>query len=196
MKGQQQALSAILISGILIGVVGSVYFWGVPLIQKNKDVALLESSESFMRQLNEKIKFVANNGGRDQIVVTLPGIVSFDGDQIEFSITTDGTIYSANSLIALGRNGDCTDTRGAWGVDEPEVLCAVSSPLSNATFRNTYTLRYMPLDQGLRTFEIDLSGAPRSAGQDHSVVIQSRGVQESESAGRTTIKTVVEINIV
>src|SRR3989338_6960866 len=86
MKGQQEALSAILISGILIGVVGSVYFWGVPLIQKNKDISILESSEAFVRGLDVKIKSVANNGGRDQMSIPVPGIVTFDGKMITMSI--------------------------------------------------------------------------------------------------------------
>lgn len=196
MKGQQQALSAILISGILIGVVGSVYFWGVPLIEKNKDVTLLESGESFIKLLNEKIKFIANNGGRDQVVVSFPGVVSFDGNQIEFVMQTDGTIYAANSPVVLGRNEGCTATKGEWGLDEPEVICVVSSSISNSTYRNTYSLRYIPLDQGLRTFEIELTGPVRTAGQDHLVVIESKGVRETESGGRTTISTVVDINII
>lgn len=196
MKGQQQALSAILISGILIGVVGSVYFWGVPLIEKNKDVALLESGERFIKQLNEKIKFVANNGGRDQMVVAFPGIVSFDGEQIEFVLQTDGTIYASNSLIALGHNSGCTAESGEWGIDDPEIICVVSSAITNSTFRNTYNLRYIKLNQGLRTFEIDLTGPVRSAGQDHLIVMESKGVREIEDAGRATISTVVEINII
>ena len=103
MKGQQEALSAVLISGILIGVVGSVYFWGIPLIQKNKDVSLLENSEAFMQTLDSKIKAVANNGGRDQIVISVPGLVRFDGEIVEFSIETEGTIYATDEEILLGR---------------------------------------------------------------------------------------------
>ena len=39
MKGQQ-AISVILLTGILIVTVSSIYFWGIPLIEKNKDIAL------------------------------------------------------------------------------------------------------------------------------------------------------------
>ena len=66
MKGQQ-AISVILLTGILVVTVSTIYFWGIPLIEKNKDIALQENAENFMRNLAERVKYVANNPGREQI---------------------------------------------------------------------------------------------------------------------------------
>src|SRR3989344_9317294 len=105
MKGQQ-AISVILLTGILIVTVSSIYFWGVPLIQKNKDVALLENSETFMLNLAESIKYVANNPGREQVRFNVDGVMKFESGSIELQVETGGTIYEAGGFIPLGKN-DC-----------------------------------------------------------------------------------------
>src|SRR3990172_6128367 len=124
MKGQHEAIAVILLSGILIGVVGSVYFWGVPLIEKNKDIAILENSEKFIRNLNNKIRFVVNNGGRDQITVEIPGIVRFDPvtNSIKLVADTQGTIYATGAEIPIAKNPECSSVEGDFGLDDPETI--------------------------------------------------------------------------
>ena len=203
-KGQQEALSAVLISGILIGVVGSVYFWGVPLIQKNKDVSILETSESFMRQLDEKIRSVANNGGRDHIVIPVPGIVSFDGETIRLTIETQGTIYASDAEIPLGRNtlGSLTQSGtqyyGKWGVDDPVIFNVKSIKMGENNYRNEYTLNYIELrnSKSLRDFKIGLTGSGASGGQDKTIIIENQGDTTTASGGRTLISSSVKISIV
>lgn len=203
-KGQQEALSAVLISGILIGVVGSVYFWGVPLIQKNKDISILESSEAFMRQLDEKIRSVANNGGRDHIVISMPGIVSFDGETIRLTIETQGTIYATDAEIPLGRNAVSTLTQsggqfyGAWGVDDPVLFNVKSIKLGENSYKNEYTLTYIELrnSKSLRDFKIDLTGSGASGGQDKTIILESQGDTTTTANGRTLVSSNVKITIV
>ncbi len=203
-KGQQEALSAVLISGILIGVVGSVYFWGVPLIQKNKDISLLESSESFMRQLDVKIRSVANNGGRDSIVIPVPGIVNFDGKTIALTIDTQGTIYASDAEIPLGRNTlnsltqIGTEYYGKWGIDEPVIFNVKSIKMSENDYRNEYTLDYIELrnEKSLRDFKIELTGSGASGGQDKTIIIENQGDTTSTSAGRTLVSSNVKITII
>lgn len=209
MKGQQEALSAVLISGILIGVVGSVYFWGVPLIQKNKDISLLENSESFMRDLDTKIKSIANNGGRDQIVIPVPGTASFDGQIITLSIETEGTIYSTNAQIPLGRSSsstlqiDLTDPSkpvqyGVWGVDDPVLYNVISRQLDKNKYKNDYTLEYVQLrnSKTLKDFKINLAGSAASGGLDKTIVIESQGDTTANVNGRNLISSNVKISII
>ena len=101
-KGQQDILSTIIISGILIGVVGSVYLWGVRMIQKNQDISTLRTAEDVMRESNDKIKFVANNGGKDRVRIAVPGILSTDNGQLTLAVDTQGTIYAAEADVPLG----------------------------------------------------------------------------------------------
>ncbi|HLD39495.1 MAG TPA: hypothetical protein VJB05_04255 [archaeon] len=202
MKGQQEALSAVLISGILIGVVGSVYFWGIPLIQKNKDVSLLENSESFMQQLDSKIKAVANNGGRDQIIINVPGLLRFDGEIIEFSIETDGTIYATDAEIPLGRSSSLQQESGTyygtWGVDDPVLFIVKSNKLSQNKYKTDYSLTYVELRNAktLTDFKITLTGQGATGGLDKTVVIESEGDSTTQkSNGRTLINSNVKIII-
>lgn len=207
MKGQQEALSAVLISGILIGVVGSVYFWGIPLIQKNKDIALLETSEAFMRELDAKIKSVANNGGRDQIIVTVAGLADFDGQIMKLSIETEGTIYAVDAQIPLGRSsasnlnvdlsGASPISYGIWGIDDPVLFNVISRKTSENKYKSDYTLEYIELRNAntLKDFQINLTGTPASGGLDSTIVIESLGDMTVAKDGRTLIKSNVKISI-
>ncbi len=186
MKGQQEAVSVILITGILIGVVGSIYFWGLPLIQKNKDISMLKDSERFMISLNDKIKSVANSGGREQIRIDLPGILVFDPQDktLRFRVDTKGTIYDTGAPIPLSRN-DCSKTLGEWGVDEPGTLC-VESKGEAEDFFNTYSLKYIELRHPTRqdSYSIVLSGEEASGGENHDVIIENTG----SNGGVTTVR--------
>ncbi len=195
-KGQQEALSAVLISGILIGVVGSVYFWGIPLIQKNKDIALLESSEAFMRQLDEKIKSVANNGGRDQIVISVPSLVSFDGQTIKLSMETEGTIYATDAEIPLGRTS--LKPSYVWGVDGPVLFMVKSVKLTENNYKTDYTLEYILLrnEKTLKDYKIELTGSGASGGLDKTIIIENIGDTTNTVDGRTLISSNVRIIIV
>lgn len=202
MRGQQEAMTAILISGILIGIVGSVYFWGLPLIQKNKDVSILEDSEGFMKSLDNKIKYVANHGGRDQIKINVPGTLKFDGEKLSLQIETIGTIYSAESLIPLERNS-CTRVGGNWGIHDPSILCLLSSCIDPGCTKyiTAYELSYIPLNVYdpsdtvvLNTYKIKLNGEPAEGGIDHLVIVENKGIEEDVDG--ILINTIISINIV
>lgn len=203
MKGQHEALSAILITGILIGVVGSVYFWGMPLIEKNKDISILKNAEEFMKNLNEKIKYVANHGGRDQIEITVPGVLAFDGQDLLFEVETTGTIYAVGSWIPITKNA-CTLAEGKWGIQESEVLCILAECMGDINdceeYKTAYKLSYIPLNVYdpldeliiLNSYQIELNGQPEKGSLDHSVVIENLGPVSNGNL----IKTRISINIV
>jgi len=203
-KGQQQVLSAILLTGILIGIVGSIYLWGIPLIQKNKDIALLQSSEQFMKILDEKVKNIANSGGRDQLRITLPATVRIDSGAspnqwvMSMYISTQGTIYAIGTEIPL-KNSTCTATQGSWGSDEPGILCVKSVKLDENKYTTTYTLSYVRLDvpNTIRSYSLELSSTgSKSIGMGHSIVIENLGTSEVQEGGRTVTKTRIRIDFV
>ena len=200
-KGQQDVLSAVMLTGIMVVIVGSVYFWGIPLVQKNRDVNALQNSEDFMRTLSDKIKFVANNAGKDQLSVTVPVIISFDNDVdiIRLAIETEGSIYAAGADIPLSRTGDetCgfkTDITGVWGVDQPEVLCVRTTELAENAYKSIYTLKYIKLERKItdvtsKIHKIDLIGTDGSVGQDHSIVMEYVGsTTDDEGVLNTEVK--------
>ncbi|MFH0832568.1 MAG: hypothetical protein V1900_02525 [Candidatus Aenigmatarchaeota archaeon] len=195
MKGQE-AISVILISGVLIGVVSSVYFWGVPLIEKNMDISTVVNSKRFMEDLNEKIKYVANSGGKDTITITVPGTVTFDGTTIELSVETKGTLYDLGGWIPLGKN-TCTLNDGSWGVDNPATICVRSSQIGERSYRNVHVLKFITLydNEGLESYKIELSGSPAVGGENHNIIIENNGISQERVGGRDLIKTLVTFRI-
>ncbi|GEM_PF-1461000 len=203
MKGVVEAISALLISGILIGVVGTVYFWGVPLIQKNKDISVLETTEDFMRELNDRVKLVANTGGREQVQFNIPGLIRFNGEQVNVVIDSEGTIYSAEAEVPLSRNAPSL-LKGKWGIDEPEIIKVVAEQIVQNRYRNTYTLKYIPLEIRSgpppstavdKVFKVKLTGIDSVGGQGSVVIITNKGTDEELADGKTVISTNVDISV-
>lgn len=196
-KGQQEVVTTILITGILVGIVGSVLFWGLPLIQKSKDASLLERAEDFMKSLNSKVKFVANNQGKDQLVITVPGTVRFlpndpAGPTIQLIVDTQGTIYATDAEIPLGRN-ECGRTEGVWAVNDPEVLCLTSRKLDTNKYVTTYRLSNILLKtEGIVSYRIVMTGQGASGGEGHTIIFENAGTQEVENL----INILISINII
>ncbi len=186
MKGQE-TISVILITGILLGLVGSVYLWGVPLIEKNTDVSRLESAEGFMNNLNEKIKNVATHGGREQIRIPL-GRVYFESN-IDLSVETKNTIYDSGAWISLGKN-ECTKEEGTWGVDDQDVLCVLSQEIGDE-YDTGYKLRYINLTLGTKKYKIELVGNRDTGKEDNIIVIEGAG---TDRVGEY-VKTLVSVSI-
>ncbi|MBI4171083.1 MAG: hypothetical protein HY514_05265 [Candidatus Aenigmarchaeota archaeon] len=194
-KGQE-AVSLLLMSGILIGVVGSVYFWGVPLIQKSRDAQLLENAEALMLLIDQKIKTVAASGGRETIKIVEPGTLRLIGGKISYNISTDGTIYAIDASIPLGKTGNCDDTKqGVLGQDDSSVLCVVSNQISSAKYQNTYTLSYRNLTSGLKIFRIVLIGPVAAGGAESSIIIENAGVIEATENGKQVVTVNIDIKI-
>ncbi len=196
LKGQQQALSVILITGILIGVVGSVYLWGLPLIQKNRDISVQQTSESFMKNMAERFKFVANHGGRERLTMNMPGTVVFDpsAKTVELTIETQGTTYETDTWIQLGKN-PCTLENGRWGYDDPETLCVKSTKVGDL-YITVYRLNFVQLNtETLTSYKIDLSGFSATGGEGHAIIVQSAGTQTVSENGRNIVKSTLSVSI-
>ncbi|MFH0949338.1 MAG: hypothetical protein V1802_02525 [Candidatus Aenigmatarchaeota archaeon] len=185
MKGLQEVVSTLLISGILIGIVGSVYFWGVPLIQKNRDIATMKGAEEFMKSLDEKIKLVASNGGKNELKISSPGLIEFDGSNITLKIETDGIIYATEAEMPLGKN-DCTITDGNWSIDEPSSLCVYSRKLDKKFFTE-YSLKYIKLKTLSESYKIELNGKHQTGGEGHVISFENTGTSRVGDISKTVI---------
>lgn len=172
-KGQTEVVSAILLTGIMVSLVVATYFWGLPIIQKQKDRSRLDTMESFMKNLNSAIKEVANEGGRRKLSREIPGelrFVSKGGDPFEDNITL--TFQSQGSLIATNETihlvGDDRTQVPVSG--ESGVLTVRSEPL-DGQYEITMNLRYRNLTSGDKVYRIDLNNVGRSSISDREVTI-------------------------
>ena len=192
-KAQTEVLTTLLIFVVTLSVVTSVYMFGIPLIEKNKDMATLERAEDFIKSLNIKIKGVAN-GGSDQIEFNLPGLFVFNetNENIQVVLKTTGTKYAEGGWISLSMGNKTT---GRWGIDEPEIIEVRSIKLANKKYISTFRLKYRQLDAQQKSYKISLASAPGGSlvtGEGHNIILTYAGTSENEGL----INTIVKINII
>ncbi len=192
-KAQTEVLTTLLIFVVTLSVVTSVYMFGIPLIEKNKDMATLERAEDFIKSLNIKIKGVAN-GGSDQIEFNLPGLFVFNetNENIQVVLKTTGTKYAEGGWISLSMGNKTT---GRWGIDEPEIIEVRSIKLANKKYISTFRLKYRQLDAQQKSYKISLasaSGGSLVTGEGHNIILTYAGTSENEGL----INTIVKINII
>ena len=180
MRGQQQVLTSILLVGVLVVVVGSVYLWGVPLIQKNRDVALLKGVESFIFRLDELIREVANTHGKEYIRITPPCSVRFypERNEITATIKTRGTIYAVGRVYFVRNESEI----GSWGRDEPAVMYVDVKEVGDL-YSQKYVIKYRKLEAPTRSYLIKLVGSEFVAGEGHTIYLSYAG---SKEVGRET----------
>lgn len=151
-KAQTQVISAILITGIAVGVVSIAYIWGVPLIQKSQVSTQITNAENLMNTIEKEIANIIQTGGQRSILLSLDGnlIVDQDANSIVYSLTTKGANV-ANDWVPLNDDNyfGVIDTAqnqsaGIVGEDKSGVIIAKTTPAGNQ-FITTYRLAYRQL---------------------------------------------------
>lgn len=191
MKAQQEVITYILITAILIIVVSSAYIWGSLIIEKNRDISQLQKIESLMKNLNNKIKSIANTGGRDSIIIDI-ATFGFENGIITIFTETKATIYEPGKTIYFIRNQDCHITNSCLlGRDEPEVFYVYSRQIDEKYY-TTYYLSYRPLIslQNGNVHLISLVGE-NIIGKGE-IIIENKG----RIVEGNLIKTIIEIKLV
>ncbi|MCD6215987.1 MAG: hypothetical protein J7J92_02850 [Candidatus Aenigmarchaeota archaeon] len=197
MKGQTQIVTTMLLTMVTVAVVGTVYFYGLPLIEKNKDIATLQKTEDFIKLLDDKIKIVAN-GGSAELPFNIPGLFIFNNSNgtIEIKVKTRRTIYATGAEVPLV--GDL-EGGNVWGVNKQEIIYVKAEKVGNA-FVNSYNLNYKQL-VGNDCYKIVLeskTGSDIVTEEGHNIVISHVGIDSSEKCGgtKTLYKSIVQIAIV
>lgn len=170
LKGQSDIISIILIILIAIGLVGTAYTWGIPLIQKQQDTALVERVANYfsndnVNSIQKKIISVATAGGEETFSEDVSGFWQLipNGAIIVDNNSLTFTFFSKVSNIANGTwvtlNGvPCPAPSGNVGEDS-YALCARSDPLSNG-YNITYRVQFRPLQGSTQGYEIYLLQSP------------------------------------
>ena len=190
MRAQTQIITYLLLSGLLITIVGVVYLWGIPLIQKNRDINLLQGSEDFMKRLDLIVKDVANTHGRNAISFELDGELWFNESENAFRliVETKGSIYSVGRIYFV-RNPNET---GEWGKDEPAILYVDVSPTASG-YRQVYVLKYRKLlAKDGRSFQIALQGGDFAVHRGRKVVVEFDQVLKANGETKTIVRVYKE----
>jgi len=158
-KGQTQAVTAVLIATVVVGGVATAFIWGSPLLQKSQAEADLSQVQSEAIDLNSKIQDVAESGSNAADTITLnvdtdsdEGRIDVNQEENYIDITTsaenppypmdtwtvvDGRGTQNLSIIESGDAGDY----GIKGVDTPGVVAV--EPIGGAgTSTVTYRVEF------------------------------------------------------
>lgn len=113
MKAQTQAVSVVIITGIVVTLVGATYFWGAPLIEKRTTITQVLATEQFMESLDKKIVDMAKSCiGSCEEDVNIPTnalvrVITNTSDPENNSITLEFTtkqVIMSNGTIPLNTN--------------------------------------------------------------------------------------------
>jgi len=217
MKGQTQAVTAVMITGVVIGAVASAYVWGVPLVEKRQSQSDLQQVESKAVSLRDSIRSVSQSGSGSSEEVDLSlgnGRVEVDPrrNYIEFTSFAENAPYPVGSwrlLRGQSRQGLSFGAGefGLQGENTPGVVAVQRESDSNSVvtyrieFRNLKTTT--PSGPILRQVDIQSSGAESASG-DVTVQMTNKGTQTDAGSDRYTIsngedlrrrRSVVEIDL-
>ncbi|QGA80249.1 hypothetical protein [Candidatus Nanohalobium constans] len=217
MKGQTQAVTAVLITGVIVGGIASAYVWGVPLIEKRQSQSELQSVESSSEQLLETIRSVSNEGSQSSSEVDFSlnnGRVEVNSEENYIDIITfsDSSNYPKGSWSLLEGSSRQGLSFGAGkyalrGEDSSGVLAVKARKGGNSLIRYRVEFRNLRTDtvsgSELRLVDLQVSGADEASG-DVTVELTNKGEEVDSGDDSFTLssgdelvrrRTVVEVDL-
>jgi len=218
-KGQTPAITAVLITTVIVGSVATAYVWGTPLLEKRQGQADLQSVENNVVQLHSKILDVSSSGSGTTERIEFNSNsgselrVNEEEDYITITTEAEQSPYPRDSWSLIkGKNlQNLSFGTGDYGIKSdnlPGVLAVRPSGSAGST-----TLRYQiefrniladtPTGQRLQKIDISSTGQTRAA-DDATLLISNEGTEldlgdqrvelsSGEKLERT--RTLVEIDI-
>ena len=174
-KAQTQAITLVLISGIIIALVGFAYAWGKPMIDKRSIVADFTAATRFMEDLDKEIVEMAGTcsfAGACEKILELPvaGIIRLDepNNSIIFEfVVNQPLITDGEVLFNTVDNG----TVARYG-ETPGVVSLKGKTESQGNYRLIFSARYRELynDDPFKSYKIDLSEFTGGSGNTRIVI--------------------------
>jgi len=210
-KGQTQAITATLITTVIVAAIATAYVWGGPLLQKGQAEADLEQVESEVMELYDKILEVSNSGSGAAETVSLELDTSSGNTDIQINeeknfidIRTNAdnipypgdtwTLIRGQSLqnLSIINETDAGDY-GIGGEDSPGVVAV--EPVSGAGERLiTYRIEFRNLltqtPEGTQLRKVDLQAPEGStASGDVQITLSNRGTEFDSGEDSVTLST-------
>lgn len=214
MKGQTQALTAVLITSVTVGAVATAYIWGTPLLQKRQSQAQLQNVEQDALNLRDEIASVSRSGTQStaKVSVEVPdGRLEVEPEKNYIDITTQSPQppYAEGTWTLL--QGDNTRNlsigSGSYGIAGEElpgvvaVRAAAGSSSSVVTYRVEFRNLFADTPTGTELRKVDLRATGRKTSTGETTLLLSNEGKENDNikieTGETLPreKTVVEIDI-
>lgn len=149
-KGQTEVVTAVLIFGVVISLVGATYIWGVPLIKKQQAFGNIQKTEQFMKDLETVIENIdkGQTGSKSLIQIKENGVLSVNTDEnaIEFLTHEAGTYYILSDEVTTAWNPIAwgPSETGIFGKDAPAILRAKAIAIGDG-YDITYQIKFRKL---------------------------------------------------
>jgi len=218
-KGQTPAVTAVLITTVIVGSVATAYVWGTPLLEKRQGQADLQGVENDVVQLHSTILEVSTSGSGTTDRVEFDSksgaelIVDEDKDIITITTEAQQSPYPRDSwsLIKGKSLQNLSFGTGDYGIEEddlPGVLAVKpTGSKGNTVLRYQIETRNIladtPTGQRLQKIDLRSTGQTRSL-DDTTLLISNRGTeldmgnQRVEVSGGEKLertRTLVEVDI-
>ncbi len=133
LKAQVDIFSVVLIVLIAISLTSAALIWGIPLIQKHQDSALVgRVHNAFTRELPSRIENVANLGGEVQFSVDVEGVWGLDVENDNLNFTFMSKVSDKiDTGEWVGENCNFLGQTGVFGIDKPYIICAKALKLGS-----------------------------------------------------------------
>jgi len=207
-KAQGDIISAVIIIIIAMGLVGAAYSWGLPLIQKRQDTAIVNRVLNYFDQNNinslpSLIERVANIGDKETFSLDVNGVwilkeyteASSFNNSLTFSFSSKVSNLATGQWISLTTGASCPPSNATLGVHKSSVVCARADSTAGG-YNITYMVLFRELDDssGTKGYKIDLQNGGASLTSTGKGVRVSRGEISSKSVGQLTlIETIIKV---
>jgi hypothetical protein len=194
MKGQITPITAILLTGVVVALLGVAYFWGTPLIEKRGIITEFETMESFTLRLDDAISDVSNNrAGSKTISIPIGSVqvipethTSEQNNSIIVEFVVNQQMLFEDSLVPI-ETTNLAET-GTFGVDKPRTI-TLTSERFDGRFKLKFDIHYRTLfTQQEKGYRISLnSGAPGPISGTQDITVAYEGIRSEDGVDITDI---------
>jgi hypothetical protein len=200
LRAQVQAISLVLITGIVMSLAGAAYFWGRPLIEKRSAITDIATAESFIMQLNDEIMDVARNRGEKTLnIPALPAsqlILNESGNALVFQFVSGQPMLSVGGeSIPIPIDTEHIEPVGTYG-ESPRII-TLESKAYETQYLMTLKLIYRELyveSIPRKGYKIDLETFGKTG--NSKVSVSYKGTETVIGAGGAEVlQTLIDVKI-
>lgn len=193
MKGQAQAVTAILVTSIVVAAIATSYTWGVPLLEKQQSQANIERTEQNVIDLYDTVVEVSNSGSgttaREEVTEGISGSdirfrINEEENYIEIRANTQNppypldtwTLVKGESMqnLSIGSGAYARSSNNLPGVVAVRPVGSPGESLINYRIEFRNVLSETPSGRQLSRINLTAEGQTRSTG-DTTVFISNQG---------------------
>ena len=198
-KAQVQAISLVLITGIVMSLAGAAYFWGKPHIEKRSAITDIASAESFVLRLNDEILDVARNKGEKSLnIPSLPAsslLVNESGDEIIYNfVSSQPMLKLGDKRMPIPIETEHIEVVGTYG-ESPRIII-----LESTAYETQYLMSLTMTYRQLNTDTVPRKGykivvKPGGKTGNNKISVSYAGTETQTISGIEVLMTNVDVKI-